>query len=378
MRTLNRLAQFGWQEFARLGVNPESGFVPVAPVLESKVDGVKVLARAAKMVSSGEESSILDDLQRLPQVEVGGLAEEEHEHVFLVLQILVQKYYQSQTTSNVRRIPRNLSLPFKALASSLQRPPVLQYASLQYHNFSFKDHQVGFHPDNLEVPYLLSGTQDEAWFYIAATASDVRGAPVLRKLNEYLVKPGDESLSELLRTISSCLAEMKIALKIIRAGVSPQIFYDQIRPQLKDYTHKVWFDEVSSEPEYYVGPSAIQSPMLRILNLLLGLQTNKPEMLAAETHMMKSHRELIEAVKALDLSSKVPSSLADEFNECLHQMKLFRYFHYGLVKDYIIRRGPETHGTGGTPLDQFLAGLINETSAQTMKASTPKWTVESN
>mmetsp|Transcript_10079 Transcript_10079/g.19843 ORF Transcript_10079/g.19843 Transcript_10079/m.19843 type:complete len:172 (+) Transcript_10079:116-631(+) len=155
---------------------------------------------------------------------------------------------------------------------------------------------------------------------------------------------------------------MRKALGIIRQGVDPQVFYDKIRVCMKDYSHKVWFEGVSTDDEYYLGPSAIQSPMMRVVNLLLGLQKHNPEMLAAERHMVKGHREFIESIKVLDLSSQVPKSLEGLYEDCLANMKGFRHYHLGLVKDYIIRKGPAAQGTGGTNLTTFLQGLIAETS----------------
>lgn len=361
MQGLRRLSQNPWKELRRLGVTPEYGIVPQPQLIEPQLSSLKALEKVVKGVASAEENAILLEFPRLPLVEVSQLREDEYEHAFLLLQILVQKYYSFLPTDSVGRIPRNLSIPFKQLAETMGRLPVLQYASLQYHNMALKDPRAGLSPDNIKVPFLLSGTEDEAWFYIAATCVDYEGAPILRSLASYLGKPNDETLVELLRSIIVSLGEMRKALSIIRRGVDPQIFYDQIRVCMKDYSHKVWFEGVSTEEEYYAGPSAIQSPMLRLVNLLLGLQTSNFDMVTAEHYMKATHRDLIEAMKVLDLSSKVPSYLNDLHAECLHSLKAFRQYHLGLVKDFIIRRGPAAQGTGGTNLDRFLQELIKET-----------------
>lgn len=168
-------------------------------------------------------------------------------------------------------------------------------------------------------------------------------------------------------------------------------FYNKVRPFLNGWTEGALKEGVefrgssaTSGRFRLSGGSAAQSTTIQVLDALLGIKHTGESgafLLRMRQHMPRIHRAYLERVERRrsartfieDNSCSHPSSEA--YNACVDALVDFRSYHIQLVSRFIVQPAAratredvdaalKTHGTGGTPVMQFIKGVRDSTKTQ--------------
>ncbi len=131
-------------------------------------------------------------------------------------------------------LPRNIAVPFVAVAKRLGRPPIVQHATLVLNNWRRLDRTKPVALDNLDTQATFTGSFDEKWFYLATLGVELAGAPAMAALAEATDRSRDGSdtrtRSNAWRRWKPASGAMTAALMRMRERCEPYIFYHRIRP----------------------------------------------------------------------------------------------------------------------------------------------------
>lgn len=308
-----------------------------------------------------------NDIHTLPEYKLPhNLTYPQQELVFLVHLMLNSAYYWQNESPTVP-IPKNLSIPTLQLSQILQRPPIINLASVQYHNWKLIDESKPFHPNNIECIFSFSGTRDESNFYHCANYIEHLGAPIifsafdLHSTTNYL-KP--------LQAIYKALQDIRTGLALLQATVDPTTFYFGFRKKIRSFEKGLVFEDHPPLTTPLQGASAVQSPLLKLIDAILGITHNSKYMDSVEIYLKKPHQDFLNFVKKNKFNSDIKSQIMksdsetiETWNKVVMEVWNFRHDHVGLTEKFII--GPSgmsnSKGTGGSSLTEFLDGMCDDT-----------------
>ena len=293
------------------------------------------------------------------------------EFAFLVHLMLNSAYYWNSNTP-CTDIPENLAVPTLKLSKILNRPPIINLASVQYHNWKVIDKKRGFHPDNLECIFSFSGTKDESNFYHCANYIEYLGAPaVLNILRLQQIKSDISGIESVLKNIRESIRNMRGGFELLMSRVDPDIFYNTFRKKLRSFEKGVNFGHEFSIKQPLLGASASQSPLLKLIDAGLGISHNCQYLNSTEMYLKKPHQDLLNHVRNNfdpNLKSTIMESAeaVDEWNAMIMELYNFRKDHIELTKKFILKPSglKETTGTGGSSLTSFLNNICENTRLQ--------------
>jgi indoleamine 2,3-dioxygenase len=135
---------------------------------------------------------------------------------------------------------------------------------------------------------------------------------------------------------------------------------------LKSWESGCEFRGQETETKTLSGPSAIQTPIVHLIDAFLGVEHPANEALTkAQTYMKPGHRSFIAAVKNFNLREKMTASddITETYNQCVENLHLFRRTHFGLAYDFVMVPSGmnNSRGTGGSPIAAFLKKMDQET-----------------
>ncbi|OMJ68215.1 hypothetical protein SteCoe_34397 [Stentor coeruleus] len=307
-------------------------------------------------------------IRSLPmQKGIENLNYEELELSCLVHSMINSLYYWNSEIPNTV-IPANIAKPTIKISKLLDRPPILTIVSTQFYNWDYIDYSKSFHPDNTKMMFSFSGTRDEDYFFTCANYIEYLGAPAVKsilELEDDIENP--KKLRNHLITIGESLYSMKDSIKILRKNCDPEVFYFGFRNKLKGFDKGVIFEGEEPITMKLMGPSAVQSPLFKLIDAVLGISHNNPYLDFTEKFMKKQHRELINDIRKRDsskLKEKVKQyDLQKEWNYVISECCEYRKIHTDLAVDYIIKPSNQNDakGTGGSSLVEFLNNVIMTT-----------------
>lgn len=318
-----------------------------------------------------KDHNIFDSIKNLPELDhtIFSNDYEQLELATLIHGMLVSAYYWNSEIPNIR-IPQNIGVPYYNFSKMLERPPILNTASIQMHNFKFIDLKTNFHPDNLECIFTFSGTRDEEYFYLIPTYIEYLGNPIIDAafiLFEGIDNENDSNVKQALKIFDITIRKMRIALSLNYTRVNPKIFYHDFRPKLKSYEKGVIFEGISENKHFYQGSSAAQSPIIKLIDAVFELNRSNTYIVEMLKYLKREHRSFIESIDMIrphNLREKIIKLGAqEEWNKVVDEICRFRESHMRLAIHYINlpSQGKEHTGTGGTSIDQFLNNLIENT-----------------
>jgi indoleamine 2,3-dioxygenase len=286
------------------------------------------------------------------------------ELAFLVHLMLNSAYYW-QSDTPVTTIPKNLSKPTILLSKLLERPPILNLASVQYHNWKKIDQSKPFHPSNLKCIFSFSGTRDESNFYHCANYIEFLGAPALE--NVLKLSAATNQIADLLKNVCRSVSDMRKGLDLLINSVDPGVFYHGFRKKLRSFDKGVVFEGENIEFMSLSGASAVQSPLLRSIDASLGIIHDSEFLETVEKYMKRHHRDLLRVIR-LNHSASLRNSVlkynsTNEWNSVINELYKFRIDHIELTKKFIIKPSglKENTGTGGSNLEKFLMDIADAT-----------------
>ncbi|KAF2759836.1 Indoleamine 2,3-dioxygenase [Pseudovirgaria hyperparasitica] len=359
-----------------------------------------------------------DEIRHLPILSVHKLQTvAEWRRAYVILAFFTHGYiWGGPKPSEI--LPPQVAVPFAAISQHLELPPVATYAALNLWNFTSASPDFST-LDALQSLHTMTGTLDEAWFYLVSVAVEAQGAPaiqILLRAMESAEAQDYTGATQRLEEIVPHIHRLGKVLMRMSEKCDPDVFYDDIRPFLAGSKNMasaglpngVFYDYGDGRGEWMQvrGGSNAQSSLIQFLDLALGVRhESNGEVKAVGTGPVRSfheemrdympgpHRRFLEDVSA---ASKIQefalrpghavqqTRLRDAYQAALQALSDFRGLHLQIVTKYIIipsRRSKQTlrtnlasmssdvakqkdgalTGTGGTDLMPFLKQTRQET-----------------
>ena len=159
---------------------------------------------------------------------------------------------------------------------------------------------------------------------------------------------------------------MTSALDLLFSHIDPQKFYFGFRHFLKSFA-KIEFEGTGVTSDRLMGPSAVQSPLIKLLDSFIGVQKLSEFLIETEKYMKVEHRQVLELVRKRDIqelkNSVLTHSCEEEFNEVVAEIVRFRRRHIEVADIFVTRQSKDSHavGTAGSPLQAFLTRNLQNT-----------------
>jgi indoleamine 2,3-dioxygenase len=359
-------------------ISPLTGFVPETDPLSRLPDSAgawdAVVADLRALIRSRQ---LRQTVVSLPPFDVTQCVDEPtSERALLILTVLANAWVWGDEQAAIS-IPRQISIPLQELATRMERPPLVHYASITLHNWRRIDPSGPIATDNLSSLVTFLGSVDEDWFLVSSIGVELAGAPLLRELHaavNWSHTADDAELVTKIEKLAARMADVTVALGRVYQWCDPVVFFRRVRPYLTGWSGPgVIYEGVSDLPRCYVGGSAGQSSLIQALDAGMHVQHSS---FAARTYLTKlrdymppRHRQFIidiESVSRIAHRSRGGTpALKRAYNAVIHELDEFRLQHLGISRDYIetpAGTARDTVGTGGTPVGEFLVSLRNSTN----------------
>ena len=366
-----------------------------------------VAQNLAALIRDGRIRKCIDDL---PVLSTDFLADEaEWRRAYSTLAFLSHAYiWGGDEPAQV--LPPQITVPFLAVSTHLEVPPVLTYAGANLWNFSCAGDDFS-NIDDLMLPLSFTGTESESWFLLISAAMEAKAAGILQTMTEALraVKTRDyDVITSALGDLRTCIEGVSSLLERMYERCDPMVFYHQIRPflagsqnmQAAGLPRGVFYDEGNGEGQWrqYRGGSNGQSSLIQFFDVVLGVEHNtdgspgqKSYHSEVRDYMPGPHRRFLVHVARMgsirelalaEATTEEHKRLRDAYTAATESLSQFRNKHIQIVTRYIIlpskqpwtggskknlasmsSKGDESlTGTGGTTLVPFLKTARDETS----------------
>jgi indoleamine 2,3-dioxygenase len=376
-------------------IDAERGFLPLQDPLTRLprlFDEWEIVALSLpKLFASDHLRRTFEQLPPFPIEAIGN--DPERERAMVLLSYLGHAYVWGGDKP-AQTLPQRLAVPWRLVAESLGRPPVLSYSSYALHNFFRFEPKRDVECGNIGLIQNFLGGMDEEWFILIHVEIERRAAPGMAALPALLdaAAGGDaERVEALMAKAEASLASMYNALRRMPERCDPYIYFHRVRPYIHgwknhpDLPDGLIYEGVEAyggRPQQFRGETGAQSAIIPSLDAMLGIR-HKDDMLGAylremRTYMPPAHRQFIESLEArLPVRPFVQKSgrarLTELYNACIEGVDRFRSLHLEYAASYIFRqaqtddKNPHAVGTGGTPFMPYLTKHRDETAAHRLK-----------
>jgi len=367
------------QPLAAYDIDQHRGFVPAHDPLArlpGRFDAWEALI--PEMSALIRTRRLRDALAALPTLSTDNLATEaERERALLLLTVFANGWVWSGQGPDLQ-IPAPVAVPLCALATQLDRPPIVHYASMALHNWQRVDSARELSSDNARMQVQFLGGVDEDWFFIGSIGVELAGAPLLPCVHAIALAShhdDDATLAGLLETLTAGMAPVLQALERMREWCDPHVFYHRVRPFLAGWPDPgVIYQGVSSLPQKHVGGSAGQSSLIQAIDAVLSIDHGDSMsgryLRDVRRYMPGGHRRFVvevgQASRARVRAAAGAPRLRQAYNAALDQVSRFRQAHIDLAVHYVVKpsgMAERAKGTGGTVLADFLGEAQRRTEA---------------
>lgn len=370
-------------------IDPARGFLPSQDPLTRlprDFDAWESIATGLpKLLASDHVRRSIEALPPFPLDRIGN--DREWERAMTLLSYLGHAYvWRGPRPADV--LPKNLAMPWYAVAKNLGRPPVLSYSSYALHNYFRLDPKREIECGNIALIQNFLAGIDEEWFILIHVDIERKAAPGMAVLHGCLdaAETADaEQLQHLLTAVQRSVESMYATMTRMPEWCDPYIYYQRVRPYIHgwknhpDLPRGIVYEGVeaySGRPQQFRGETGAQSAIVPSLDAMLGVG-HKEDLLRSylmemRTYMPPAHREFIESLEAR--GSVRPfvqrcrrAGLTEAYNACLEEVERFRSLHLEYAGRYIFRqaqtddKNPHAVGTGGTPFMPYLTKHRDET-----------------
>lgn len=377
-------------------ISPDTGFLPPQPPVEVPLPGVfrpleQIAARLPKWLVSGNLRAVV---ARLPEVAVAevDLDEPQLRRAMLIYAYLTHAYVWGEP-GPARRLPRNLAVPFHAIAQRLGRPPVLSYASYALDNWVRFDQTQPVELGNLMICQNFLGGLDEDWFILIHIDIEAQAAPALAAIPTLLEAVAQEDGATVLTSlnvIKAAWTRINATMDRMPEACDPYIYYNRVRPYLYGWKDNPALpqgliyegvEEYGGQPQLWRGETGAQSAIVPTMDALLNVTHDRDRLwdylIEMRTYMPPQHRAWIAAVEERSTLRQFVQNHSDPclqqlYNDCLTLIEQFRTRHLEFAARYINQQAarasnsPEI-GTGGTPFMRYLKKHRDESSDHVLR-----------
>ncbi len=297
--------------------------------------------------------------------------------------------HESWRLNSASSVPATIAVPWVAVAKSLDRFPVLTYASHGLNNWRRLDQEGPIALGNLAILRNFFGGLDENWFVTVHVEIEARAAPLVEAIvsAQKAVEAGDpDELQRALIVIASTLQRMFSTLIRIRDNCDPYIFFNRVQPFMQGMKNVLYegVPELAGRPQNFPGGSGAQSTLMPLLDAALGIQHAADALITylqdLRRYMPREHQEFLSGVEhgpsIRDYVLRVPEArLVEQYNNCIDELGRFRAEHLKISIEYIQRPAQQQagvrgeHGTGGSPFVGYLKKHREETFAHRVEGS---------
>ena len=336
-----------------------------------------------KLLVSNHLRQTVEDLPPFPLYAIGN--ERERQRAMVLLSYLAHAYVWTGAKP-AAVLPRILSIPWHAIATSLGRPPVLSYSSYALHNYFRFDPCRDIECGNIGLIQNFWAGADEEWFILIHVDIERKAAPAMAVLHDCLdaAESRDSArLDALLATVHHSIESMLATLRRMPELCDPYIYYHRVRPYIHGWKNHPdlpcgliyeGVDAYQGKPQRFRGETGAQSAIVPALDALFGVEHADDMLLTylteMRTYMPPDHRRFIESIEARGSIRKFieRSGRTTVYNACVEALHGFRALHLEYAASYIFRqaqtdaKNPHAIGTGGTPFMQYLRKHRDETT----------------
>ena len=309
-------------------------------------------------------------VESLPMfTEFNSLSLIELECAFVIHTMLNSAYYWHSSEPNMT-IPANLAIPTLRLSRMLQRPPIMDVVGHVYNNWKYIDPAGPFHPSNIDSIWNFSGTRDEVNFIHYTNYVEALGVPAVEGIYQIPEFFEDKAmLEQTLVKIHESINKMTKGLAEQAENIDPDTFYFKIRKFSKSFYQGVTFAGENVHYEFLNGSSAVQTPLIKVIDAFLGIEHNSEFLTKTEQHLKKEHRELLEVIRKRDRKKLVEAvrehHCEQEWNKIVDELCGFRSEHIRTAEKFILvpSGNADKIGTAGSSLEVFLGKLKKDTES---------------
>lgn len=331
------------------------------------------------LISSGRIRAFLKDLPEIDMKAALACLDDAQKRMLMVhYSFIVQAYVWGEAEA-AKILPRNLAVPYCALAEATGQFPLLPYAAYTLDNWAKIDPEGDITLDNLRVIQNFLGGQDENWFILVHVAIEAQAGPALAAipgLLRDLDARNAEGVRGGLRIILQAWDKINPVFDRMVERCDPYIYYHRVRPYIHGWKGNpalpnglVYEGMFEDRPQQFRGQTGSQSSIVPVMDALFNIRHENDPLRAYldELHAYRppGHRMFIEDVAARStLRSFIQGSnradLVRLYNQCVDHVQKFRTRHLEYAANYINRQARDSEGnpvdigTGGTPFMKYL------------------------
>lgn len=367
-------------------VTPERGFlapydmdrVTLPPVFDPIV---AMGARLSDLITAGTVHKILRQLPEIDMTaELPHLSDAQLRKLMVHYSFIVQTYvWGEKTVGDV--LPRNIAVPYCALAAAIGQFPLLPYTAYTLDNWGRLDPEGPIALENIYVIQNFVDGQDENWFILVHVEIEAKAGAALAAIPALLaaVEQKDKGgVKAGLQKVLSAWENINPVFDRMIEKCDPYIYYNRVRPYIHGWKGNpalpegVLYEGVAAHEgkrQSYRGQTGSQSSIVPTMDALLGINHENDPLreYLDELHAYRPprHRKLIEDVAAQSrlrpfIEAAGDAELTLLYNKIVDHVQKFRTRHLEYAAHYINKQAqhgdgnPVEVGTGGTPFMKYL------------------------
>ncbi|XP_067655257.1 myoglobin-like isoform X1 [Haliotis asinina] len=362
-------------------ISMKTGFVLEEPLtrLPSYFDPWNNVAlRFAELVGN---KTMREEVLKLPVLDINrlcGMKEERLAH--LQLTVMTSGYLWQNGLHDVPKVlPKCLAVPLYGMYEKQGFQPVITYADLYLSNTTLKDPNEPAVIENLAAIIDMMGGSEWLWFFAVGLRVEQDFADSMQAFQNVLdgTDEGDEEkIARSLDEISDAVLNMQKTMKRFHENLSVEGFFPKMTVFFGGYGELALhdgliFEGVKDEPIKAKGANAGQSPILKVIDALLGIEHEEKRHAYTEeiiTYMVPKHARLIRDLRKRpkQLKSVVESSsnsdLKQAYNNLAQSVLKFRNYHVQIVTKYVIqgvkKNFPPEMKESFHPVQQFIINYV--------------------
>ncbi|XP_053434725.1 indoleamine 2,3-dioxygenase 1 isoform X2 [Nycticebus coucang] len=393
-----------WEITREYHIDEDVGFAlpnPLEKLPDNYSAWMDIAGRLPDLIQMGQ---LRAEVEKLPMLSIDDLQGHKSQRLaHLALGYITMAYVWNKGNGDVCKIlPRNIAVPYCKLSEKLGLPPILVYADCVLANWKKKDPNGPMTYENMDILFSFPGGDCGKGFFLVSLLVEIAAASAIKVIPTIFraVKQQDQdALKRALDDIASSLKEAKTVFGQIHKYVDPKLFFNVLRIYLSGWkgnpqlSEGLLYEGVWDTPKMFAGGSAGQSSVFQCFDVLLGVQHKAGRESAAEilqemrTYMPPVHRAFLHSLESGPSVRKFVQSQGDAdlrkaYNECVEAMVDLRSYHLGIVTKYIRNparqqlrpgntseepSGPDSKGTGGTDIMNFLKTVKTTTQKSLLK-----------
>ena len=277
----------------------------------------------------------------------------EIKKIYNTFTFICQKYiWCCGLEERVQTLPYTIGLIWYFCGKDRVVRPVSTYDALILNNWKLKDSTQPISLENLDVVHVLTGLDDERWFYKIHILIEYVGRNFVNDiLNSEEIFKNKELTIDFFDKTMKMIDECSNILSSIKDKCKPDVFWNIIRIYLSGFEKEQWFPngiQIENTKIFlkHKGGSGASSPLIQAIDLFFGVEHDTKHasemVLDMRKYMSFKHRSylnniiknnctLVEQMKNIE-----DPEIIEKYNECLKKLIKFRTLHVVVVHRYII------------------------------------------